>query len=117
VSRVRDDRGSASLWLLGVALAVLLLAATVMSAGGLIVARHQAQTAADLGALAGARRAIEGSDTACTEADRYVKRNAATLTACRVEVLDVVVTARVPGPAGWGSAEASARAGPARAPA
>jgi hypothetical protein len=32
-----------------------------------------------------------------------------------VEVLDLVITARVEGPAGWGAAKASARAGPERA--
>jgi secretion/DNA translocation related TadE-like protein len=110
-----DDRGSASLWLLGVALAVLLLAGTVAMAGGLLVARHRAQSAADLGALAGALRAVEGPGVACPAADRIVRANGGRMVACRVEGLDVVLTVRVAGPAGWGAAEASARAGPARA--
>jgi len=110
-----DDRGSASLWLLGVALAVLLLAGTVAMAGGLLVARHRAQSAADLGALAGALRAVEGPGVACPASDRIVQANGARMVACRVEGLDVVITVRVAGPAGWGTAEASARAGPQRA--
>ena len=84
-------------------------------AGGLLVARHRAQSAADLGALAGALRAVEGTGVACPAADRIVRANGGRLVACRVEGLDVVVTVRVAGPAGWGSAEESARAGPARA--
>lgn len=113
-ARWADDRGSASLWLLGVALAVLLLAGTVAMAGGLVVARHRAQSAADLGALAGAVRAVEGAEVACPAAERIVRANGARMVACRVEGLDVVVTAQVSGPAGWGAAEQSARAGPER---
>jgi len=110
-----DDRGSASLWLLGVALAVLLLAGTVAMAGGLLVARHRAQSAADLGALAGAVRAVQGPGVACPAAERIVRANGGQLVACEVDGLDVVITVRVNGPAGWGSVDASARAGPARA--
>jgi secretion/DNA translocation related TadE-like protein len=98
-----------------VALAVLFLAGAVAMAGGLIVARHRAETAADLGALAGAVRAIEGEATACGTAERIVMANGGRLTGCRVEGLDVVVSAQVPGPAGWGTSGASARAGPERA--
>ena len=110
-----EDRGSASLWLLGVALAVLLLAVTVAMAGGLLVARHRAQSAADLGALAGAVRAVQGPGVACPAAERIVRANGGQLVACEVDGLDVVITVRVNGPAGWGSVDASARAGPARA--
>jgi secretion/DNA translocation related TadE-like protein len=113
---VRSDRGSASLLVLGVALAVLIVLGSVAQAGGLLVARHRAESAADLGALAGARRAVDGSGDACGEAGRIVRANGARLVACRLEGFDVVVTAAVDGPAGWGSAEGSARAGPERAP-
>jgi len=113
--RWTEDRGSASLWLLGVALAVLLLAGTVAMAGGLLVARHRAQSAADLSALAGAVRAVEGADAACAAAERIVRANGARMLACRVDGLDVVITALVDGPSGWGAAKASARAGPERA--
>jgi secretion/DNA translocation related TadE-like protein len=115
-ARLGSDRGSASLWLLGVALAVVLLAGAVTVAGGLLVARHRAQAAADLGALAGAARAFEGQAAACSAAARIAAANGASVTACRVEGLDVVLTVRVEGPKGWGAAEASARAGPVRAP-
>ena len=110
-----EDRGSASLWLLGVALAVLLLAGTVAMAGGLLVARHRAQSAADLGALAGAARAAQGPGVACPAAERIVRANGGRLVACEVDGLDVLITVDVDGPAGWGSVSARARAGPLRA--
>jgi secretion/DNA translocation related TadE-like protein len=114
-ARLNSDRGSASLWLLGVALALVLLAGTVTVAGGLLVARHRAQNAADLGALAGARRAFEGQTAACSAADRFAAATGASVLSCQVDGLDVILTVRVNGPKGWGSAEASARAGPVRA--
>jgi secretion/DNA translocation related TadE-like protein len=110
-----DDQGSASLWLLGVALAVLLLAGTVAMAGGLLVARHRARAAADLGALAGAVRAAQGPGVACPAAERIVQANGGRMIGCQLKGLDVVITVDVDGPAGWGQVRASARAGPERA--
>jgi secretion/DNA translocation related TadE-like protein len=94
---------------------VVLLAGAVTVAGGLLVARHRAQGAADLGALAGAARAFEGETAACAAAERIAGANGASVIACRVEGLDVVLTVRVAGPEDWGAAKASARAGPVRA--
>ena len=109
------DRGSASLWSLGVGLVLAILAAVVAMAGGVAVARHRAQTAADFGALAGAINAVEGEGSACAEAGRLVTANGAQLVACHLDGLDVTVTASVLAPYGWGRARASARAGPIRA--
>jgi secretion/DNA translocation related TadE-like protein len=115
---VASDRGSASLWVLGIGLAVLAFAGMVAAAGSVLVARHRAQAAADLGALAGAVRAGEGADAACTRARRVVEANGARLVECRVEVLDVVIGTAAD-PAGVarviGTVRAWARAGPARA--
>jgi secretion/DNA translocation related TadE-like protein len=83
-----------------------------------MAARHRAQVAADLGALAGARYAVAGQDTACRRAAVIVTRNGARIAGCRLDGLDLVVTAEVAvsgAPAGLGPARASARAGPARA--
>jgi secretion/DNA translocation related TadE-like protein len=115
---VTDDRGSASLWVLGVGLTVLLFAGAVAAAGSVLVAKHRAQTAADLGALAGAVRAAEGPDVACARARQIIEGNGASLVECRVDGLDVVIGVDVE-PAGVGRAigpaRARARAGPARA--
>ena len=60
--RSAGDRGSATVWLLALSLIVGLAAAAGVVRGVAVVARHRAETAADLAALAGARRAFEGED-------------------------------------------------------
>jgi secretion/DNA translocation related TadE-like protein len=64
--------------------------------------------------LAGAVHAAEGEAVACAEAERIVRANGARLLGCRLDALDVTVTASVEAPGGWGAASASARAGPLR---
>ena len=99
--------------------AVLALCGVLASAGGLVavlgeiaVARHQAAAAADLAALAGAARALEGTGPACTAAAGVARRNGATLTSCVLDGLDVEATAVVETVGHWGHVEARARAGP-----
>jgi secretion/DNA translocation related TadE-like protein len=80
--------------------------------------RHRAQVAADLGALAGAMHAIEGTPAACAAAARYVAANGGAMSSCTVEGLEIVVGVQVkvtglPGPAR--EAHAAARAGPVSA--
>ncbi len=90
----------------------LLLAA----AGEAVVARHQAQVAADLGALAGAARVVEGEAAACARAERFVTANRGRLVACTQVGLDLHVTVEVDPPVGvTRPAVATARAGPVRA--
>lgn len=112
----RGDRGSASVWLLGVGLALLAAGLAGATTGAAHVARHQAQSAADLAALAGAGRAVEGPEAACARAAEIVRANHARLTGCRLDGLDVTVTVEVtPASVVTGVATASARAGPLRA--
>ena len=110
-----NDRGSGSVWMLGVGLAVVLLGGAMAHVGSAIVARHRAETAADLGALAGAVRAVEGADVACARAGQFVAMNGARLVGCRLDGFDLTVTVEVDLPDGIGPAHATARAGPARA--
>ena len=109
------DRGGATVSVLAVGLLCVLVAASFASAGAAVVARHRAQSAADLAALAAAVHVTEGPDPACDHARRVASANAARLVYCRVEISDVVVTTEVR-PAGMaalaGVARASARAGP-----
>jgi len=104
----------------------LLAAGVVLVAAGLVgatlgaahVARHRAQSAADLGALAGAARALEGPPAACARAARFVARNGGRLTACVLDGLDLTVTVSVPAAPGilpGAAATATSRAGPVRA--
>jgi secretion/DNA translocation related TadE-like protein len=115
--RCADEGGSASVCLIGVAAVVVAVGLAAALAGAATTARHRAQAAADLGALAGARYAVAGQETACGRAAAIIASNGARMAGCRLDVLDLVVTAEVPvsgAPAGLGPARASARAGPAR---
>jgi secretion/DNA translocation related TadE-like protein len=112
------DRGSASVWLLAVGLVLLGAGLAAASTGAAHVAHHRAQAAADLGALAGAVRTVDGGQTACDRARAVVAANQAQMVACRVDGLDLAVTAQVAtaGIGGLGGvATATARAGPLRA--
>jgi secretion/DNA translocation related TadE-like protein len=90
-----------------------LLCITVAAAylGSVVVARHRAQAAADLAALAAAARLPSGAAAACARATAVAHEMRVDETQCRVDGLDVVVTARVA--VGFaGTAQAAARAGP-----
>src|SRR5262245_20746639 len=57
----RSDRGAASVWVLAAGLVLVLAGGFGAAIGSATVARHRAQAAADLGALAGAARAVYGT--------------------------------------------------------
>ncbi|MEU4419522.1 Rv3654c family TadE-like protein [Actinoplanes sp. NPDC024001] len=101
---------------MGLVLVALGLAGAAV--GSARVARHQVRNAADLGALAGAQRAIEGEGAACAQAARYAAANGARMTRCTVSGLEIVIRVEVavnPLPGVSGVAEAAARAGPVSA--
>jgi secretion/DNA translocation related TadE-like protein len=79
--------------------------------GSVVVARHRAQAAADLAALAAAGRLPSGVGAACARATAVARAMRVDNADCRVDGLDVVVTVRV-AVAFTGSARAAARAGP-----
>ncbi len=112
----RQDRGSASIWVLAAGLLVILLGLMSMGIGRAVVAAHRAQIAADLGALAGAGMAQLGAGMACARAETVVAANGGQMSACALDGFDVIVTVRIPISAGpvRGAAVASARAGPER---
>lgn len=92
-----------------------LIAATVGVAwtGAAVSARHRAQAAADLAALAAAQMLVTGPAAACRGAARIVADMGGAVRGCQVLGLDVVVTVgvRTGGPVA-AEAVASARAGP-----
>jgi secretion/DNA translocation related TadE-like protein len=105
-------------WLLAVGLVLLAAGLAGATVGAAHVARHRAQAAADLGALAGAVHAIEGQPAACARAAEIVTANGARLTSCELAGLDLTVTVAVAPPPVTGlgrPAVATARAGPVRA--
>lgn len=82
--------------------------------GAAVAARHRAQSAADLAALAGAARVPGGSSAACAEAQAIAWAMAASVRRCELDRLDLVVTVAVAvGGRVGGQAVAAARAGPA----
>jgi secretion/DNA translocation related TadE-like protein len=82
--------------------------------GAVVVARHRAQAAADLAALAATAGLAAGPETACAQAKAVARQMRVNTTGCVVENLDVVVTTEVRLAIGrWGNARAAARAGPA----
>lgn len=96
-------------------LGLLLLVGSALGVVAAMVAAHrQAQSAADLAALAAAGALRRGGD-ACEAAGRVAPANGASLEACLVDGADVTVTVRVTGPRFLGQAgdlDARARAGP-----
>ncbi|NMO02768.1 flp pilus-assembly TadE/G-like family protein [Gordonia sp. TBRC 11910] len=115
-SLFRDERGAATVlaaWVIGVLVVIVVL---MLYVGAAIVARHRAQSTADLAALAGAIAHLSGDD-ACARVDVLAQRQQvrAEVTGCHVVDDDVTVTVAVGIDLGhWGirAATATARAGP-----
>ena len=113
---VEGDRGVATAWA-AVGIAVLAsLAVFGLHLGEALVARHHAESAADLAALAAAVHLVTGEQYACSQARRITDRMRVALVSCRAEGWDVLVDVSAQ-PPGWlaslGAATAHARAGPA----
>ncbi|MET4427977.1 secretion/DNA translocation related TadE-like protein [Mycolicibacterium sp. 624] len=86
-----------------------------VAVGSAVIARHRAQAAADLAALAAAGRIALGGDAACASAASIARRMGAAIASCAVDGLDVVVSVDVTAELGRlrvGTARAAARAGP-----
>lgn len=108
-----DDAGSATALAAFAVAALVTVAVGAIWIGAAVIARHRAQAAADLAALAAAQRLAAGPDAACGEAAGIGRSMGAVMRGCEVVGLDVVVTLglRVGGPV-RAEARASARAGP-----
>jgi secretion/DNA translocation related TadE-like protein len=114
----RADRDEGVSTVFGALMVGLLIVVTgvCVRLGGAVLARQQAETAADLGALAGAAQVLRGADAACAAAGRVVAANRARLVSCVLDRLDVLVQVEVAAAAFGGSASARARAGPVTTP-
>lgn len=83
--------------------------------GAAVIARHQAQAAADLAALAAAGALADGPQAACSRAGLIAAKMHTTVAQCHVDGLDIVLHAEVKvrlGRFDLGPAQAVARAGP-----
>ena len=111
------QRGGATVLLLAIGLVFVVFGtfgAAIVAAG---MAGQRAAVAADLGALAGAARALDGDAAACASAADLAGRNGGRLVGCHLDGLDVLVTVEVaftPLPGLTRVAASSARAGPVR---
>lgn len=113
------ERGSASIWVLAVASLLLVIAGVVTVRGLAVLARHRAESAADLAALAAAAR-IGFGGAPCAAAGPIAAANGAALRSCSASVaadgrvgevfVRVVLAVRLPG-VGAREVVASARAG------
>jgi len=113
---VPDDAGVATVWAAGAVAVLLVVLLGALHLGSAVVARHRAESAADLAALAAAARAVEGEDRACAAARAVAVRVGADVLGCRLDGWDVLVEAAAPLPFGLsdtGTATGRARAGPA----
>ena len=108
------DQGVATVYAcLGI---VVLFALTGLAAhlGAATLARQRAETGADLSALAGAAKVLQGPDMACAAVVQVAVVNEVDVQSCTVtgtDVLDMVVAHAGAGPFS-GSATGRARAGP-----
>lgn len=110
-----QDEGAATVLVLALAVVLVLVGAVLIAAGTAVLARHKAQSAADLGALAAAQRAIDGRGGACSAAGSVVRAVGARLGECGFVGADALVTVEVDLPGRLrplGPARGSARAGP-----
>lgn len=116
---VRDDEGSATVLVMAACLLGVFAAGATATIGGAVVARHRAQSSADLAALAAADVLIGRAGGApCSAAAAVVAGAGARLVSCTVGGADVLVRTSVSWvggslAAGLGPAQAQARAGPA----
>ncbi|MFJ5775059.1 Rv3654c family TadE-like protein [Streptomyces sp. NPDC093094] len=111
----RSDRGSATVWGIGVIAVLCAVFGGVLVLGQAVVVRQHAARAADMAALAAADHRPEGGTAACGHAARVARAQGARLVRCSLdgEISDVTAeSARGPF-----TAEARARAGPAGPPA
>lgn len=112
---MRGEAGVATVFATLALAGLLVLTVLVGQVGAGVVARHRAQAAADLAALAAAGALVHGAAQACTEGGEIARRMRMTIRGCEVAEWDVVVTVegKVPmGLLGDRTVRAMARAGP-----
>lgn len=95
--RAGTDRGSATVWALGVIAVLGMVFAGVLAMGQAVVARHRAGGGADLAALAAAGEWMRGEGVACGRAKEVARAQGVRVVGCAVrgEVADVSVGAEM----------------------
>ena len=110
----RPERGAATILVVAVGSLLLVVGMAVAGVTSVVVAHREAQSAADLAALAGAQAEVRG-EAGCAVSGAVARSNRARLTGCAVLDSDLVVQVSRTIRPGFGlqfDLEASARAGP-----
>ncbi len=112
-----SDAGVATVFACAACVVLLALAGLAVQLGAVLLARHRAQVAADLAALAGAALVLRGEQAACNRAIELVYANKAELVSCEVIGADLLVRVSFQVRAGplLGAGTGRARAGPVAA--
>ncbi|GAA1269367.1 hypothetical protein Psi02_19340 [Planotetraspora silvatica] len=111
----RPDKGSATVWMIAIMAVVWITTMAVVDVAVARVARHRAQSAADLSALAAAARAASALEDGCARARTVANANGARVHQCSISdgIATVAVSVRFALPVfGSRTAAAVARAGP-----
>jgi secretion/DNA translocation related TadE-like protein len=109
------DRGSVTIWAAALAGLIWLGSSTALLYGSAVAARHRAETAADLAALAGAVHVPDGQASACAIGTQIAVRNGGSVRGCEVVggEVEVLVSRQISlGGLGAFTTVARARAGP-----
>lgn len=93
------ERGMGTMMIMAVVLLLMMLAGMIGIGGQYLVAKHRAQRAADLAALAGAQSLGSGKN-GCVQARTYAKKNDRRVADCKIagDTGDFVLTIRVEAP-------------------
>lgn len=115
---LHDDDGYATVFAAFVIAGIAATVVLVMFVGAAVVARHRAQSAADLAALAAAVEHVSGGRDPCGAAHRLTaaQEPPSEVIRCEIRGSDVLIDVQVPvmlGPFGSHRAHALSRAGPA----
>lgn len=110
----RDDAGVATVYACLGIVVLLVVTGLGLHLGAAALARQRAETGADLAALAGAAKVLQGPDVVCAAVVRVAVANGVGVQSCSVVGTDVLVTVSASAGSGpfTGSANARARAGP-----
>lgn len=109
-----NDKGAATVLAAFMLTVLIVLTGGGIRLGSVIVARHRAQSAADLAGLAAAALLPAGPELACHHAEHISTTMGAVMNHCAIDGLDAVIAVTV-AVGGWvgATAHARARAGPA----
>lgn len=109
------DRGSATVWAAAGVAVIMTVFLVGLHLGAAVIARHRAEAAADLAALAAAGVAVEGAEAACDRAGEVAAAMGGTVASCGLVGWEALVEVRVPTEValpGIDGAAGRARAGP-----